>query len=55
MLGKELEVLVEEKHENYFEGYSREYIRVKINNANINEIVKCKAVSVDNDCIIAEV
>ena len=55
MLGKELEVLVEEKHENYFEGYSREYIRVKINNANINEIVKCKAISVDNDCIIAEV
>ena len=55
MLGKELEVLVEEKHENYFEGYSREYIRVKINNANINEIVRCKAVSVDNDCIIAEV
>ncbi len=55
MLGKELEVLIEEKHENYFEGYSREYIRVKIKDANINEIVKCKAISVDDDCIIAEV
>ncbi|MCR4874429.1 MAG: tRNA (N(6)-L-threonylcarbamoyladenosine(37)-C(2))-methylthiotransferase MtaB [Clostridia bacterium] len=55
MLGKELEVLFEEKHENYFEGYSREYIRVKIKDANINEIVKCKAICVDDDCIIAEV
>jgi threonylcarbamoyladenosine tRNA methylthiotransferase MtaB len=55
MLCKELEVLIEEKHENYFEGYSSEYIRVKIKDANINEIVKCKAISVDDDCIIAEV
>ena len=55
MLGKELEVLIEEKHGNYFEGYSREYIRVKIEDAKLNQIVKCKAISVDNDCIIAEV
>ena len=55
MLGKELEVLIEEEKDGYFEGYSKEYIRVKVNKARLNEIVKVKALSIDKDAIIAEV
>ena len=54
MLGKTLEVLVEEEHDGYFEGYSREYIRVKIKNAKCGEIINVKAKSIDYDTIIAE-
>ena len=54
MLGKELEVLIEEKVGDYFEGYSRQYIRVKIKNANENEILKCRAIKVDKDTLICE-
>ena len=55
MLGKELEVLIEENKDGYFEGYSKEYIRVKVKKAKLNEIIKVKAVSIENDAIIAEV
>ena len=54
MLGKELEVLVEEKNGDYFEGYSREYIRVKIENAKLNELIKVKVESIDFDKVIAK-
>ncbi len=55
MLGKELEVLVEEKVGDYYEGYSREYIRVMIKDAKLHEIIKVKAKEVFHDKIIAEV
>ncbi len=55
MLGKELEVLVEEKVGEYVEGYSKEYIRVKIKDEKATNIVKCVAKSIDCDKIIAEV
>jgi len=54
MLGKELEVLIEEKNGDYYEGYSREYIRVKVKNAEINKVIKVKAESIDCDKIIAK-
>ena len=55
MLGKELEVLIEEKNGEYYEGYSKEYIRVKVKKGEIGEIIKCKATTVAYDTIIAEV
>ena len=55
MLGKTLEVLVEEEKNGYFEGYSREYIRVKVKKAHLNEIIKVKAIDIDCDTMIAEV
>ena len=55
MIGKELEVLVEEKVGDYYEGYSREYIRVMIKEAKLHEIIKVKAKEVIHDKIIAEV
>ena len=55
MLGKKLEVLIEEEKEGYFEGYSKEYIRVKVKKANINEIIDVIAKDIDKDAIIAEV
>ena len=55
MLGKELEVLIEEKEGDYYAGYSREYIRVKVKNAKENEIIKVVAESIDCDTIIGKV
>ena len=55
MLGKELEVLIEEKVGDYYEGYSREYIRVMVKDAKLHEIIKVKAKDVFRDKIIAEV
>ena len=55
MIGKELEVLIEEKVGDYYEGYSREYIRVMVKEAKLHEIIKVKAKEVIHDKIIAEV
>ena len=55
MLGKDLEVLIEEKVGDYYEGYSREYIRVMVKDAKLHEIIKVKAKEVIHDKIIAEV
>ena len=55
MLGKKLEVLIEEEKDGFFEGYSKEYIRVKVKKANINEIIDVIAKDIDKDAIIAEV
>ena len=54
MIGKDLEVLIEEKNGEYFEGYSKEYIRVKIKNAKINDIIKCKAKEIEDGILIGE-
>ena len=54
MIGKDLEVLIEEKNGEYFEGYSKEYIRVKIKNAKINDIIKCKAKEIEDGILICE-
>ena len=45
----------EEKVGDYYEGYSREYIRVMVKEAKLHEIIKVKANKVNRDKIIAEV
>ena len=55
LIGKELEVLIEEEVDGAFEGYSREYVRVRVEGVTPHEIVKVRAKSVINDKIIAEV
>ncbi|MCI7402403.1 MAG: tRNA (N(6)-L-threonylcarbamoyladenosine(37)-C(2))-methylthiotransferase MtaB [Christensenella sp.] len=54
MIGKTLEVLIEEKNGEYYEGYSKEYIRVKIKEAKINDIIKCEAKEIENDMLICQ-
>ena len=55
MLGKDLEVLIEEKVGDYYEGYSKEYIRVMVKDAKLHDVIKVKAKEVFHDKIISEV
>ncbi len=54
MIGKTLEVFIEEKEGEYFAGYSREYIRVKVKEVKEDEIVNVIAENLDDDTIIGK-
>ena len=54
MIGKKLEVFIEEKEGEYFAGYSREYIRVKVKDVKEDEIVNVIADTLDGDTIIGK-
>ena len=55
LIGKELEVLIEEEIDGAYEGYSREYVRVRVDKAELHKIIKVKAKDIIGDKIIAEV
>ena len=55
-IGKEVEVLFEEKEEDYFKGHTSNYIMVKYKTAeNLeNKIVKVKITSKSDLCLVSE-
>ena len=54
-IGKTLEVLIEEYHDGFAQGYTANYTPVKIACGNIHGIVKTKITAVDGDYCIGEI
>ena len=55
-IGKEVDVLFEEKDGEYLKGHTGNYILVKakLDEQNLNKIIRVNVLNVEKDCLIAE-
>ncbi len=56
-IGKEVDVLIEEKEDNFFKGHTKNYMQVKVISSNEdlkNRIVSVKVIDVQNEYIVAK-